>query len=164
MRVQIALIFLLAAAAVAAFSTSSFVAVIGSTIIAGLVTVPTFFLLRHIQRTAESIYGEPLSRWSRLIIPIPIILFLAANLDGVLSFLAYTDQHPVAVWVRSSRYQAWNADRLFYLGLASLILLPFILDGHFSIRLSLHVWIGHFLWLFFPLLPLALASGVPFRD
>jgi hypothetical protein len=164
MRAQIGLIFLLAAASVAAFTTSRGVAMIGSPTIALLVTVPSFILIRHIQRTAESVRGEPLPRWARLLIPIPIVFFLAANLDGVISFLAYIHEHPVAVRVRSSQYQAWSANRLFYPGLAALVLLPFPLVGRFSIRLSLHILVGHFLWLFFPLIPLALASGVPFRD
>lgn len=164
MRAQIALIFLLAAAAVAAFTTSSGIAVVASPIIALVVTVPSFILIRHIQRTAETVRSEPLSRWSRLLIPVPVILFLAANLDGVFSFLAYISHHPVAVRVRNSQCQAWNADRLFYPGFASLVLLPFLLGDRFSIRLVLHVWVGHLLWFFFPLVPLALASGVPFRD
>ena len=132
--------------------------------IAALVLAASLFLIRYIERTAERIRGDALARWSRLLIPVPIILLLLGNLDGVLSLLAYLEEHPAAVPARYSENQAWNTDRFFYAGMVSAGLLPFGLGCRFSLRLVAQVWIGFVLWIIFPFSLLLLATGVPLQD
>jgi hypothetical protein len=128
--------------------------------------IPSLFLIRAIERSAERLSGARLSRWRRLLIPLPIVLFLAANLDGVLSLISYLHSHPGAVAVRDDGNLAWSTDRFFYAGFLALGFLPFVLAptplrGY---SLFLVTWGGHTLWMFFPFAPLLLASGVPFQQ
>ncbi len=102
--------------------------------IVGLGVAASLLLVRHIERTAQHVRGELLPRWARLLIPIPIILFLLGNLDGVLSLIAYLDDHHGAVPVRYSENQAWNADRFCYAGTVSVVLLPFSLGRRFYLH------------------------------
>src|SRR5687768_9429755 len=95
--------------------------------VALFVTLPSVLLIRMIERWAEFFRaGASLSRWRRLLIPLPIVLFLVSNLDGIFSLLAYLETHPT-VPARYSENQAWNADRFAYAGAIAAVLLPFFL-------------------------------------
>ena len=136
-------------------------------IIAALIGIgPSLLLIRAIERRAERLAGGPLSRWRRILIPLPIVCFLAANLDGVLSLVSYLQSHPGAVAARYDGNQAWSADRFFYAGVLALALLPFVLAPVplRGFRLLLVTWGGHALWMLFPFAPLLLASGVPLQQ
>lgn len=134
--------------------------------VALFVAIPSVFLIRMIERSAEAIRGGNLSRWRRLLIPLPIVFFLASNLDGVFSFVSYLSTHPTAVPVRCPEHQAWSTDRFFYAGIIAAALLPFVLVGQpfKSMGFVFCVWAGHALWILFPFAPLLLASGVPFQQ
>lgn len=136
-------------------------------IIAALICiVPSALLIQVIERHAERLAGRPLSLWRRILIPVPIICFLAANLDGVLSLGYYLQSHPGAIAARYKGNQAWNTDRFFYAGFLSLAFLPFVLAPmpFRGIRLLLVTWGGHALWILFPFTPLLLACGVPLQQ
>ncbi|CAN5866857.1 hypothetical protein BH11VER1_BH11VER1_27100 [soil metagenome] len=137
-------------------------------VLAGLFCIPpSWLLIRAIERCAVSLWGGPLSLWRRILIPLPIICFLAANLDGVLSLLSYLSSHPEVTSVaRYEGNQAWDTDRFFNAGLFSVGLLPFViaptpLRGFLLLPV---VWVGHVLWIMFPFAPLLLATGVPFQQ
>lgn len=130
-----------------------------------LVAIPSLYLIRMIERSAEQVRGASLSRWRRLLIPLPIVLFLIANLDGVLSLLSYLQTHPWAIPARYSWNRAWNTDRFLYAGFIAVALLPFALvpQPFKSTGLLLRVWVGYALWIFVPFALLLLASGVPLQ-
>ena len=131
--------------------------------VAFLVAIPSVFLIRMIERSAERIRGGTLSMWRRFLIPLPIVLFLVANIDGVLSLLAYLDTHPGTLAARYSENQAWNADRFFYAGIVAAACLPFVLvaKAYKSPGFIFRVWAGQALWILVPYGPLLMASGVP---
>jgi hypothetical protein len=130
------------------------------------VVIASVALVLLIERGAQRAAGAPLPWWRRLMIPLPIMLFLCANIDGILSLRAYLDMHPNTLPFRYSENQAWNTDRLFNVGIAAAALLPFLITSKLSKLplLVLGVWFAHVLWIFFALAPLLLATGVPFRD
>ncbi len=136
-------------------------------VIAGLISViPSWLLILIIERRAVRLWGGPVPLWRRILIPLPIICLLAANLDGVLSLLSYLAAHPHALAIRYEGNQAWDTDRFFYAGLISVGLLPFViaptpLRGFLLLPV---VWIGHVLWMLFPFGPLLLMSGVPLQQ
>jgi len=136
------------------------------TITALIGIVPSWLLIRAIERRAECLAGGPLGFWRRIFIPLPIVFFLAANLDGILSLVSYLQSHPGAVALRYDGNQAWNADRFFYAGFLSLALLPFLIAPAplRGVRLLLVTWGGHIIWMIFPFAPLLLASGVPLQQ
>ncbi len=131
--------------------------------------LPTFLsvlVIRYIERQAKTINGASVRRWRRILIPLPIALFLLANLDGVLSLRSYLLTHPDAVPARYSENQAWNTDRFLIAALVSVAILPFLLAAKPTngLRLILPVWGAHTLWIFFAYAPLLLATGVPLQD
>ena len=128
--------------------------------------IPSWVLIRAIERHAERLAGGPISLWRRIMIPLPIICFLVANLDGVLSLMSYLQSHPGAVVARYDDNQAWNANRFYYPGLLCLAFQPFVLTPapKQGFRLLLVTWGGHALWMLFPFAPLLLASGVPLQQ
>lgn len=128
-----------------------------------LVIVASYYLVIQIERRAEEIRGRGLSRWARLLIPVPAILFLIANIDSILSFLAYLQENPRAGLGRYSGKQAWNTDRFFWAGIGSVLVLPTVILPGFSWRLMFTVWGGYLAWLFFFGIHLV-ATGVPFQD
>jgi hypothetical protein len=130
------------------------------------VTIPSTLLIWMIERSAERVRGGRLSRWRRLLIPLPIVLFLVANFDGILSFLSYTETHQSELPFRYSHHQAWSTDRFMYAGMIAAALVPFVLvrQPFKSLGFVLGVWAGYALWLMVPFVPLLLASGVPFRE
>ena len=135
-------------------------------IIAALMcTATSWLLIRTIERYAESLTGAPLAFWRRILIPLPVICLLAANVDGVLNLVSYLQSHPGAVAIRYTGNETWKTDRFFYAGMLFLALLPFILAPVplRCFRLLLVTWGGHAMWMIFPFVPLLIASGVPLR-
>jgi hypothetical protein len=136
--------------------------------IAGIIlgTLVSFLLVRDLERRAEAVSGTPLHRWQRLLIRLPIIFFLAANLDDVLSLHSYMRTHPYALPIRYSGNRAWETERGLYAGLISIAILPFLLTRYpgRALRLVPSMCGGHTLWLIFIYGPLLLATGVPLQD
>jgi|GEM_PF-6987092 len=131
-----------------------------------LVVVLSTVLIRAVERDAEKVNGTRLPRGRRWLIPVPILLFLAANVDGVFSLLAYLESHPNAAPYRYSDHQAWSTDRFMIAGLVAVGLLPFLLVRR-PYRFPMFVmrtWFVHLVWVLIPFVLLALASGVPLQD
>ena len=144
-------------------------------------TILSLWVILAIERSAQRLTGAPLPRWRRLLIPLPIILFLAANLEGVLSSSAYAASH-ATTFTRDS--QAWATGRYWFdLAGLSFLLLPFVLDPLLRrspltilrvlllpfvlapplrqrARLVVVVWGCHVLWLFFVFFPWLMLTGV----
>ncbi len=136
-------------------------------IIAVVGIVPTWILFRAIERRAERLAGGPLPLSKRVFIPLPIILLLVGNLDGVLSLDAYMQAHPDGVPIRYPGNKQWDADRFPILGFVFLGLQPFFLGAPLvsrAVRLLPVTWVGHLIWMLFPYCPLLLLSGVPLQD
>lgn len=97
------------------------------------VTGLSVVLFRDVERDAKEVRGGLLPRWRRLLIPIPAVIFLVANLDGIFSLMAYIDTHPFAVVARYRENQQWNTDRFFVVGIVASFILPFLVCGRFEI-------------------------------
>ncbi len=130
------------------------------------VTVLSLLALLALEKLAKRIYGTSLVRWQRWLLPVPMMAFLAANLDGVHSLGAWLETHPGHFAIRYAGNSAWDTLRFAYPGMLGLLFIPclqkssFLRVAHFSILW----WFFHLLWLFFVLFPLGLATGVPLRD
>lgn len=129
-----------------------------------LVAASGIWLVLYVEKRVTELCERNLERWERLMIPIPIILLVAGNLDGAMSLMAFLESNPNSVPVRYPENQAWNADRLGYAAFAALALLPFVLVRWFSPKFILEVWFAHIIWLMGPFCFLLAASGVPFRS
>lgn len=118
------------------------------------------------EKTAQKFNGQPLRRWQRFLLPAPIIVFLLANLDGLWSLWVYLDTHPGAVADRVSETLAWDSDRLFVVGGALALVMPFLLvrPAWKAVGFAPILWVAHLLWMVFVYAPLLLMSGVPLRD
>ncbi|MES2469300.1 MAG: hypothetical protein V4675_18485 [Verrucomicrobiota bacterium] len=127
------------------------------------VTSLSMLLIVGLERRAFRIRGAPLSAWQRWLTPLPLILLVGANLDSILSLLAWSETHPYGSYSRFSDNQAWNTDRFFVLGLIVAGLLPFALS-HKPRQLADLVplfWIGYFVWFLFVWTLLASGTGLP---
>ena len=127
------------------------------------VTSLSMLLIVGLERRAFRIRGKPLSVWQRWLIPFPLILLVGANLDSILSELAWLEAHPNYYSHRYSDNHAWNTDRFFVLGLIVAVVLPFALS-HKSRQLADLVplfWIGYFVWFLFVWTLLASGTGLP---
>lgn len=137
-----------------------------SLLVAILVAVPSYLVIRLVEKCAVSVRKAPLSGWRLYLIPLPLVLLLAGNFDAVLSLLAFLDTHPTAVAGRYSGNEAWNSDRLIIAGLISAAFLPFVLvnQSYQHSGFILRVWAIFALWILFPFAPLLLISGVPLQQ
>jgi hypothetical protein len=130
------------------------------------VTCPSMWLILAIERKAARLFGSRLPFYRRLLIPIPIVALLAANLSGVMSLGSYLQAHPETFPIRNPENLAWRSDGFAIGGLALVFVMPWLLTG--SVRggfeILCRVWIGHFLWLACPFWLLLLMTGVPLRD
>lgn len=112
----------------------------------------------------------PLSRLRRLLIPLPVILLLAANLDGVLSLKAWVEMENIknraVIPARYSGNEAWDTVRFALAGLIGAAILPFLVTRGFRKKFAVlpAVWTLQFLWFIFVLFPLMLMTGLPLRD
>lgn len=133
--------------------------------VALFVTIPSVLLILIIERGAARICGGAISWRRRYLIPLPIVLLLIANLDGIFSLLAYLETHPTAIPARYSEHQAWDADRFFISGIIAAAFLPFLLISkpYKSPSFILLVWALHALWMLLSYFPLLLATGVPLQ-
>lgn len=107
-----------------------------------------------------------LSAWRRMFIGLPIMLLLAANIDGILSLNAYVAATPGAYFIRYPGDEMWNTDRFFYAGMAAGFLCPFLLKVPFK-KLPMgvaSVWVVYVVWMFFVFTPFLLLCGVPLQD
>ena len=129
------------------------------------VLVASVALILLTERFAERAAGIPLAWWRRLMIPLPTLLFLSANIDSILSLGAYLDTHHAAPF-RYVGQQAWDTGRFYIAGLAAAAFLPFLLASRFRglATLAGEVLCAHFLWLIFAFYPLLLATGMPLRQ
>jgi hypothetical protein len=118
------------------------------------------------EKTAEKFNGKPLQRWQRLLVPVPILIFLVANLDGLWSLWVYLETHPGVVAARYSENQAWSADRFFYVGAGVALVLPFLLvrPAWKAVGFAPILWAAHLVWMLIVWAPLLLISGVPLRN
>jgi hypothetical protein len=134
--------------------------------VALFVSIPSVLLILIIERSAKRICGGAISWPRRYLIPLPIVLFLIANLDGVFSLLAYLETHPTAIPARYSENQAWDAERFFNLGIIAVAFLPFFLISkpYKSLGFIFLVWALHALWMLLSYFPLLLATGVPLQN
>lgn len=139
---------------------------ISALIAAFAVTIPSWVIIRTIERQAEILAGGRIAFWKRMSIPAPIVCLLAANLNDLISLAAYVQAHPRAIVYRDGHERTWETECLFYVGLVFVLVLPFILakTPRQGFRLAPVVWGAHFFWMLFPFAPLLLATGVPFQD
>ena len=132
------------------------------------VTCLSMWLILAIARKAARLFGGRLPFYRRLLIPIPIVALLAANLSGVMSLGSYLQAHPGTFPVRhpaNLENLAWRSDGIGIAGLAMAFVMPWLLTGSVKggFEILCRVWIGHFLWVACPYWPLLLMTGVPLR-
>ena len=130
------------------------------------VTSLSMLLIVGFEKDFAHYTGSPLPRWRRYLIPLPIILMVGSNLDGVLSLQAWLETHPHGIAARYSENQAWNADRFATAGLLCTLIIPFLLCRRplQSVRIALIFWVGHLFWFVLVLAPLLLGTGFPFKQ
>ena len=89
------------------------------------VTSISMLLIVGLERNVCHIRGGPLAAWQRWLIPLPFILLVGWNLDGVFSLQAWLESHPHGRATRNPENQAWDTDRFFVLGKIGAGLVPF---------------------------------------
>ena len=134
------------------------------------VTVLSVFTLLVLEKLAKRIYGAPLVRWQRLLLPVFMFGLLSWNLTEVLALGTWTETHPGEAAIRYASNQIRNPYELgLILGcFIALLFIPSLVGlsstfwrvAHFSVLW----WFFHLLWLFFVLFPLALFTGMPLQD
>ena len=129
------------------------------------VTCLSMWLILAIERKAARLFGGRLPFYRRLLIPIPIVALLAANLSGVMSLGSYLQAHPETFPSRYPENLAWRSEGIGIAGLALVFVTPWLLIGSVkgAFEILCRVWIGHFLWVACPYWPLLLMTGVPLR-
>ncbi len=119
------------------------------------------------EKVLVSVLNRRLSGIQRILLPLPLILFLSANIDGIISFNEYMTTSPDAdVYIRYPGNEAWNTERLFLAGVVAFLLIPLAFAMEIrKIVLSYLLYFGFtFLWVMVVFIPFLLYCKVPLQD
>lgn len=123
-------------------------------------------LIFGIEKDFARTTGGPLVWWRRWLIPLPVVLMLLSNIDGLLSLQAWLDAEPLRCFpYRYAENEAWS-NHFGVRAFLSVFLIPFFLCRRLVeiFRIG-SLWVlGHLLWMMFVLIPLALVTGYPFKQ
>ena len=127
------------------------------------VTSISMLLIVGLERRAFRIRGTPLSTWQRWLIPLLLILMLAANLDSILSLQAWLEPHPGKGHIRYLEKKTSDDARFLVPGLIGAGLLPFAMGQKLNqlVRIAPLFFIGYFAWFLFVWIWLAFRIGLP---
>ena len=124
------------------------------------VTVLSALLIAGFEWDFQKVTRQKFSLWKRWLLPLPIFLFLASNLYGVLNLRAWLETHPNGLPIRYPENKVWHSDQFATAALSAMAVIPLFLCTRPILfgRIALVYWIAHFMWAFLVLLPLMLAA------
>ena len=130
------------------------------------VTSISMLLIVGLERNVCHILGCALAAWQRWLIPLPFILLMGWNLDGVFSLQTWLETHPHGRAARYSENQAWDTDRFFVLGEICAGLVPFAMPRKLRqlVRIVPLFCLFYFIWVFAVFGILAIFTGVPMAN